>query len=105
MPPAGSEPAKSSRAVPATHRLGHEPIAASNPMRSIGASRRPCVFRDERDVDGMRQGIPRGYTARQPSATARSVPAVSSRTERGRAGNGRYGDSVPAEPRRSGRFR
>ena len=60
MPPAGSEPAKSSRAVPATHRLGHKPIAASTPMRSIGRFQASMRNRDERDMDGMSRCIPRG---------------------------------------------
>ena len=88
MPPAGFQPAKSRRAVPATHRLGHEPIAASNPMRSIGASRRPCVFRDERDVDGMRQGIPRGFNGATTTCNGENGPGRVHWTERGRVGNG-----------------
>ena len=52
--------------------------------------------RDECGMDRMRQGIPRGFTtARQPPATARTVPAVSIWAERGRVGNGTLRRSAP----------
>ena len=77
MPPAGAEPAKSSRAVPATHPFGPQAHSSKQPdaiHRRFQASMRN---RDERGMDQMRQGIPRGYTARRPPATARTAPAVS----------------------------
>ena len=92
-------------AVPATHRSGHKPVvseALDAIHRSFQASARNPMT--GATWTGCGRSIPRGYTARQPSATARSVPAVSTRTEPGRAGSGRYGDSVPAELRRSRRF-
>ena len=55
--------------------------------------------RDHGDMRRMRQGIPRGYTARQTHATARTVPAVSFTGQNGgESGTERCGDQVPLDP-------
>ena len=73
-------------------------------MRSIEASRRPCVFRDERDVDGMRQKHPARLDSATTLCNGEIGPGRVHWTERGRVGNGTLRRSVPAEPRRFGRF-
>ncbi len=89
---------------------GHTPFgpqarSSTHPMRSIGASRRPCSTVTTATWTGCGRASRAASTARQPSATARTVPAVSIGQNGGESGTGRYGDPDPAEPRRSGRFK
>ncbi len=61
--------------------------------------------RDERDMDRMRQGIPRGFNGATTTCNGENGPGRVHWTNGGESRKERYGDSIPAEPRRSGRFR
>ena len=61
--------------------------------------------RDESDMDGMRQGIPRGFNSATTTCNGENGPGRGpSGLNGGESGEERHGDSDPAEPRRSRRF-